>query len=329
MPPGEGWRGPSLSVGRADHFSPGISIQRRRLPGTAHHMCCMTACPHCTHVRSQASGLIGLVRLQADPLACSKVDKHARLSPCRLSSLRNPKPSIDVRRLLRAVFASGCLTEGYGEGKRGIQRGYLTSRVDCVLACSRSPFGSLRAVRRNRTHGTDACRLQSRLPFAAGYAPSCRAPVVAPTPWLISHPAGFQLLSSSPFPRAWPIFFSFLHQHPFPARLLDFHLQSPRSAFTCICTSLSTGLPLDLFHPERRPCSPKHAPPGDSSQSNPLHSLHLSLASGLLTSHPAWQPRTTPKSFIDATSLNLINPLTTMATTAMDYENPGGDRFEG
>lgn len=26
---------------------------------------------------------------------------------------------------------------------------------------------------------------------------------------------------------------------------------------------------------------------------------------------------------------NLINPLITMATTAMDYENPGGDRFEG
>lgn len=148
---GEGRRGPSLSVGGADHFSPGISIQRRRLPGTAHHTCCMSACPHCTHVRSQASGLIGLVRLQADPLACSKVDKHACLSPCRLTSLRNPKPSIDVQRSLRAVFASGCLTEGYGEGSKGIQRGYLTSRVDCVLACPRSPFGSLRAVRRNRT----------------------------------------------------------------------------------------------------------------------------------------------------------------------------------
>lgn len=56
----------------------------------------MTAC---LHVRSQASSLIGLVRLQADPLACSKVDKHACLSPGRLAGFRNPKPIIDTRRL--------------------------------------------------------------------------------------------------------------------------------------------------------------------------------------------------------------------------------------
>lgn len=67
----------------------------------------MTAC---LHVRSQASSLIGLVRLQADPLACSKVDKPACLSPGRLTGFRNPKPIIDTRRLLKAVGASGCLT---------------------------------------------------------------------------------------------------------------------------------------------------------------------------------------------------------------------------
>lgn len=49
----------------------------------------MTAC---VHVRSQASGLIGSVRLQGDPLACSKVDKHACLSPGPFAGLRNPKP---------------------------------------------------------------------------------------------------------------------------------------------------------------------------------------------------------------------------------------------
>lgn len=61
---------------------------------------CMSAC---AHVRSQASSLIGSVRLQVDPLACSKVDKQPCLSPGRLAGLRNPKPTIDTRRLLKAV----------------------------------------------------------------------------------------------------------------------------------------------------------------------------------------------------------------------------------
>lgn len=63
---------------------------------------CMSAC---AHVRSQASSLIGSVRLQGDPLACSKVDKHACLSPGRLAGLRNPKPTIDTRTLRKAVGA--------------------------------------------------------------------------------------------------------------------------------------------------------------------------------------------------------------------------------
>lgn len=70
--------------------------------GTAHPGT-MTAC---VHVRSQASSLIGSVRLQGDPLACSKVDKHACLSPGRLAGFRNPKSSIDTRR-----FAQGGLVQ--------------------------------------------------------------------------------------------------------------------------------------------------------------------------------------------------------------------------
>jgi len=69
--------------------------------------------------------------------------------------------------------------------------------------------------------------------------------------------------------------------------------------------------------------------PGDSSQSSST-ALPLSFSSpACLPPVLPGQPRTTPKSFIDTPTPNLIKSLVTMATTAMDYENPGGDRFEG
>lgn len=75
---------------------------------------------------------------------------------------------------------------------------------------------------------------------------------MAPTPLLISHTCPdsscFQVL---PFLVRGPFFSaSFINIHS-QTKPLDFLLQSPRSAFTCICTPLSTGLPLDVFYRER------------------------------------------------------------------------------
>lgn len=98
----------------------------------------MTAC---LHVRSQASSLIGLVRLQADPLACSKVDKHACLSPGRLAGFRNPKPIIDTRRLPPRRFVQMRYLTGEHCILRSRARGCLAGGVNCILAGVHSPFG--------------------------------------------------------------------------------------------------------------------------------------------------------------------------------------------
>lgn len=132
-----GWRGSSLSVGREDHLSWYQYSTKGAIHRTAHHDC-MTAR---LHVRSQASSLIGLVRLQADPLACSKVDRHACLSPGRLTGLRNPKPIIDTRRLPRDGSCKCATSQENIVYYRNRAKGCLAGSVNCILAGVHSPFG--------------------------------------------------------------------------------------------------------------------------------------------------------------------------------------------
>lgn len=144
------------------------------------------------------------------------------------------------------------------------------SRRQCRLLCW---TGSALRLRSPKRWAAEPGHMGTRLvPCSVGNAPSCRAPPAAPTPLLISHPPGFQLLSSSPFPRAWPIFFSFLHQHPFlsPTFGLPF-AESTQCIHLYLHSSLSTGLPLDVFHGERRPSSPKEKHPLVTLAS-PIHS---------------------------------------------------------
>lgn len=140
----------------------------------------MTAC---AHVRSQASSLIGSVRLQGDPLACSKVDKHACLSPGRLAGFRNPKSTIDTRR-----FAQGGLVQWTSQSREQTMldsssgRSEPSGSVKCVLVRSRLPLGipqscAAEAKRRMRTDACTVyyCMYARLLPQAAG--PHWRPPL--------------------------------------------------------------------------------------------------------------------------------------------------------
>lgn len=84
---------------------------------------------------------------------------------------------------------------------------------------------------------------------------SCRAPQAAPIPLPLSHSDGSQLPFNFSLSSLVAHFFQLPPSTSIPQPgIRTFHLHGPRSAFNCICTSLSAGLPLQTsFDVERRP----------------------------------------------------------------------------